>query len=256
MARGGAGRGLLMRRLLLLGAAVFIAGGILIARAADPDALWKIVHDRCVPDQENHASPAPCETVVLGEGYAILKDIRGATQFLLIPTARIAGIETPDILASDAPNYFRLAWAERARVSSRAGHALPDDGISLAINSEFGRTQNQLHIHIDCLRTDVRAALAAHAGEVGGQWGAFPVELAGRPYRAVHLSDLADNPFDILAHSLQNPAAEMPKHSLVLSAAVNGGFVLLDTVADTAAGNPGSGEELQDHACALAQAPS
>ena len=26
-------------------------------RAADPDALWKIVHDKCVPDQEQHGNP-------------------------------------------------------------------------------------------------------------------------------------------------------------------------------------------------------
>ena len=31
--------------------------------------------------------------------------------------------------------------------------------ISLAVNSTFGRSHNQLHIHIDCIGSDVKAAL-------------------------------------------------------------------------------------------------
>jgi CDP-diacylglycerol pyrophosphatase len=39
------------------------------------------------------------------------------------------------------------------------GHQTPRDTISLALNSEFGRSQNRLHIHIDCVGADVRTAL-------------------------------------------------------------------------------------------------
>ena len=60
---------------------------------ADADALWTIVHDQCVPHEQRNGDPAPCALVDLsgGEnpGYAVLKDINGATQFLLIPTMRI-----------------------------------------------------------------------------------------------------------------------------------------------------------------------
>jgi len=233
---------------------LFLLGAVWVARAADPDALWKIVHDKCVPDQEAHANPAPCDSVALSDGYVILKDIRGATQFLLIPTARITGIESPAVWAPDAPNYFRLAWEARGRVSTRAAHHLPDDAISLAINSEFGRTQNQLHIHIDCLLPDVQAALARNIGAIGPSWAPFPVALAGRHYRAMQLSNLTENPFIVLAHSLADAAAEMPKHTLVVTAASNGGFILLDDTANLAAGDNGSGEQLQDHDCALARA--
>ena len=38
---------------------------------------------------------------------------------------------------------------------------MPRDDISLAVNSVYGRSQNQLHIHIDCVRSDVRNALRA-----------------------------------------------------------------------------------------------
>src|ERR1700753_2720154 len=81
------------------------------ARAADPDALWKIVSGRCLPDQQQSANPQPCAAVDLAGGYAIRKDINGATQFLLIPTVRLGGIESPEILAPGAPNYFAQAWA-------------------------------------------------------------------------------------------------------------------------------------------------
>jgi CDP-diacylglycerol pyrophosphatase len=239
---------------LLTGA--LLAGSVWVARAADPDALWKIVHDRCVPDEIAHTDPAPCESVSLAEGYAILKDIRGATQFLLIPTTRVPGIESPAILATDAPNYFRLAWQARGMVSARAGHHLPDDAISLAINSVFGRTQNQLHIHIDCLRADVRDALSVHANNIGPKWALLDTPFLGRRYRAMRLAgdDLTANPFELLAHSLNDVAAEMPKHTLVVTAAPDGGFIILDDAADVSAGNVGSGEVLQDHDCAVARA--
>src|SRR5689334_17150109 len=139
--------------------------------AADPDALWNIVHGQCVPDQQEHDNPKPCAMVALQDGlergYAVLKDLRGAAQFLLIPTARISGIERPKLLVSDAPNYFAAAWQARSYVDARAHRILPRESISLAINSRVSRTQNQLHIHIDCIRTDVRDALRKHEAEIG-----------------------------------------------------------------------------------------
>src|SRR3979411_1261557 len=62
------------------------------ASAADPDVLWQIVSQKCVPNQQQRHAPAPCEKVDLTRGVergiAALKDIDGDTQFLLIPTAR------------------------------------------------------------------------------------------------------------------------------------------------------------------------
>ena len=151
-----------------------IAGGTPVA-AADPNALWDIVHGQCVPDERTDHDPAPCALVDLdgGEprGYAVLKDLVGATQFLLIPTERVDGIESPQIVAADAPNYFAAAWRARSFVEQRAGRVLPRDWISLAINSAASRTQNELHIHIDCVRADVHEALAAHAGDIGRRPG-------------------------------------------------------------------------------------
>jgi CDP-diacylglycerol pyrophosphatase len=244
----------------------------LVARpavAANPDALWHIVHDECVPHQEKDHSPEPCAEVNLGNGYAVmqngtgyavLKDIVGKTQYLLIPTAKIGGMESPEILSPDAPNYWQDAWQARRFVDARAGHELPRDVISLAINSIDGRTQNQLHIHVDCVRLDVRAALRDHANDIGDTWTRFPVELVGHNYMVRRLQQAeitGTNPFVLLADGIPEAHADMAHYTLVVvgaNFAGKDGFVLLADHADLARGNRGSGEQLQDHACAAAEA--
>lgn len=221
--------------------------------AADPNALWDIVNGQCVPDQIRAGEPAPCAEVDIDGGYAVLKDLVGATQFLLIPTERIAGIESPEILSADAPNYFADAWRARSFVEQRAGRGLPRDWMSLAINSAAARSQNQLHIHIDCVRADVRQTLAAHAADIGPTWSPFPVPLAGQTYRAMAVGgdDLDSvNPFIALADGLAVNES-MGAETLVAVGSVGAdglpGFVLLAGRADAAAPGSGHGEDLQDH---------
>ena len=233
-----------------------------IGRAADPSALWRIVHDRCVPNQEQHGDPAPCALVDLSAGtaggYVVLKDLVGDTQFLLLPTARISGIESPVLLAPGAPNYMRDAWAARRFVKAQAPAPLGREDLSLAVNSRFGRTQDQLHIHIDCVRTDVRDALRRGSAEIGDNWRRFPVPLAGHLYTARRLdaADLAGvNPFLLLAAASAETRADMGSYTLVTvgaSFAAKPGFILLADRANPARADFGSGESLQDHGCALA----
>ena len=252
-----------MRR-LLVAAAICIA--LLVAAPAaraDPDTVWRIVSGLCVPNEQQHGNPAPCALVDLhaglDAGYAILKDIRGATQYLLIPTARVTGIEDPLLLRSDTPNYFAAAWRERSYTEKAAGHALPRDVLSLAVNSPFGRSQNQLHIHIDCIRPDVRATLRRQLAAIGSRWAPLAVPLARHHYWAMRVAgaelDGAD-PFHLLAEKKPGAAAAMPQHTLVaVGAELPGGrpgFILLDSQLDLVRGNHASGEELQDHACTLA----
>jgi CDP-diacylglycerol pyrophosphatase len=221
--------------------------------AADPSALWHILHDQCVPDEEQNHSPKPCELVDLSAGYVVLKDIVGATQFLLMPIARITGIESPQLLAPDAPNYWAPAWQARRFVEQRADRALPRDVISLAVNSAKARSQNQLHIHIDCTRLDVVAALGEHAEAIGDRWAKFPVQLAGHDYMAMRVEqpDLAgSDPFVLLADGIPEARADMGSYTLVVVGAPQG-FVVLAGHADGTA-DRGSGEQLQDHACAAA----
>jgi len=228
------------------------------AQASNPNVLWQIVHGQCVPDQQQHRDPAPCAIVNLAGGFAVLKDIKGATQFLLIPTMQISGIENPALLAPLAANYFADAWQARGLVEKALGRPMPPDMLSLAINSDTGRTQDQLHIHIDCIRADVRDALLSERPNIGWRWTVLKTPLAGHQYRARRVTGptlFGHNPFKLLAWGVPGARADMGRHTLVVVGMVfNGrvpGFIVLDDHADQAHGDWGSGEELQDHACAL-----
>jgi CDP-diacylglycerol pyrophosphatase len=244
--------------------AIVLLGASPRGRAADPEALWKIVHDKCVPGEQQNGNPAPCALVDQHEGdakgYAVLKDIVGATQYLLIPTARVPGIESDSLLSPDAPNYFADAWRERSFTERAAGQPLPRQAISLAINSAFGRSQNQLHIHIDCIRTDVAAVLQRQLGAIGDSWAPLPEPLAGHTYLAIRvLADDLDgaNPFALVADGVPGAHDAMGRQTLVVVGAefADGrpGFIVLTDHVDLATGNRAAGEELQDHDCVLAQ---
>src|ERR1700722_19456646 len=199
-------------------ALVFWIATPLAAESGDPNALWRIVHTLCTTDMKVSGNPAPCTRVNLAKGYAVLKDIRGDTQVLLIPTDRVTGIEAPQLLAPDAPNYFEDAWDSRPLFEARVGHAVPREDIALAINSVYGRSQQQLHIHIDCVQPSVKAALAANVGRIGRHWALLDVPLSGRRYQAMRLDggDLAArNPFKLLAEQPQ-ARADMASETLAV----------------------------------------
>jgi CDP-diacylglycerol pyrophosphatase len=246
-----------MRRLLLALLALLALAG---TARADPDALWKITDQKCVPNEREHGQPAPCAKVDLERGYVILKDIVGDTQYLLMPTAKITGIEDPAVLLPGAANYFADAWNERHYTVEAAKGDLPRDDLSLAINSIYGRTQNQLHIHIDCIAPAVHDALQKNIAALGTKWAPFPEPLAGHHYRALLVSgDGLDgtDPFTLVADGVPGARAAMGKETLlVVGATLPGGapgFVILGDQADLAAADHGSSEELQDHSCALAK---
>lgn len=241
-----------------LAAVLGIAAVAVLAHAADPSALWHIVHNQCVPRAEQGAAPAPCAELDVADGYAVLKDLVGPAQYLLIPTRRVSGIEDPAILSSNAPNYWQDAWHARGFVEQSIGHAMPRDTMSLAINSAYGRTQDQLHIHIDCVRRDVRNALALYRNAIGTHWTPFPVPLVGAHYRAMRIEQPglgAINPFRLLAQDVSQK--DMGQHTLVLVGAeftgLGPGFILLDDHVNAANGDQASGESLQDHDCTLAR---
>ncbi|KAA0108445.1 CDP-diacylglycerol diphosphatase [Mycolicibacterium sp. P1-5] len=220
---------------------------------AAPDTLWRIVHDQCVVDVQQHRDPAPCSRVDLSHGedggYAVLKDIVGDRQYLVIPTARITGIESPELRDPHATNYFGAAWQARSFVEQRAGGTIPRDWMSLAVNSAVARSQNQLHIHVDCLRADVHDALRSAAGAIGPVWAPLPVPLTGHTYwaMAVDGTDLDADPFRLLADGLEGARDDMGEYTLVVvgTATPRAGFVVLADRADDV--SEAGGEELQDH---------
>lgn len=228
------------------------------APAANPDALWKIVSRQCVPNMTAHGDPAPCRLVDRQRGFSILKDIVGAGQFLLIPTQRLGGIESPELLAPDAPNYWAYAWEERHRVGQALGRKLGRDGIGLEINSAAARSQLQLHIHIDCIRSDLPQLLRAHQSDPPGQW--LPLLLDGHIYRVMRLAGATlgeNNPFKLAAAMSPFAASAMGAQSLLLTGAHfdegpdagRKGFYLIDSPVNFEHGERGNAEVWLDHGC-------
>jgi len=220
-----------------------------------PNALWHIVHSLCVTDMKASGDPAPCAQVDQQGGYAVLKDIQRRSQFLVLPTRRIPGIESPDLLAPGAPNYWQDAWAQRWRVAEAVGRPATREEVGLAVNSVLGRTQNQLHIHIDCVRPDVLKALHGHEAELGSHWRTLSFPVVWRRFKArwVRGEDLgANDPFKLLA---ADPVAraDMAGETLAVIAAQRAkdgpGFILLADRVDPATDDIGVAEELLDHHC-------
>ena len=225
------------------------------------DTLWNIVHGQCVPGQQR-GDPGPCAAVGTAggddAGYALLKDRNGLAQYLLIPTARVGGIQDPAVLAPDAPNWFDPAWRARTYVEAALGRKLPRDGTSLVANSVPALSQDQLHIHIDCTKPEVRDAVRQYADQVGPHWAPFPVPLAGRSYMAMRVAGEqlgANDPFKLLADGMPGARAAMGMHTLIVigtTFADGPGFVLLDR--HVQGDDTGHGTELQDRTCQIAAA--
>jgi CDP-diacylglycerol pyrophosphatase len=226
--------------------------------AASPNALWRVVHDLCAPDMKLNGIPAPCSAVDLKRGFAVLKDMSGQTQMLVIPTRRILGIEDPRLLEPTSPNYWQAAWDARALFEKRAKRPVPRQDIGLAVNSVYGRSQNQLHIHIDCLRPDVAQALASNQARIEARWAPLGVDLVGRRYQAMRIDgeDLGPHdPFKLLAEGQPDARAAMGRQSLVLVGAAfadgHDGFILLSHPANMILFDNGHGEDLLDHRCGI-----
>ncbi len=227
------------------------------------NALWEVVHNVCVPGQALRHNPNPCIQVDLTggleKGFAILRDPRGGTQFLLIPITRILGIESPTVRGPNATNYFASAWEVRTHIDDALHLTLPRDDVGLAINSVVSRSQDQLHIHFSCVRADVWKALHEQEENIGKQWAPFHVSLAGHRYISMwvtgeHLSP--HNPFRLLAEGLPDAARDMGNRTLVVIGLTRTdgtkGFVLLADQVNKERGDLANGEELLDNTCHIA----
>lgn len=234
-----------------------------LAAKADRDALWNLVERGCVPDQQEHGNPAPCAQVDLSAGaeggFVVLKDNDRwkPHAFLLIPTKRLPGIESPELLAAGAPNYFQHAWAARAHLMSLLKLELAWDMVGLAVNSAADRTQDQLHIHIDCIRPEIRDALRGNEDAINDQWSELNLPAPDHPYMAIKLAadSLGESdPFQLLADGNLDAKDQMGLETLALVGAVfkNGtrGFYALSS--RHVAGMPATSEDLLDPTCALA----
>lgn len=229
------------------------------AAHADSDALWNIISKECIPNQKTTDQPAPCAEVSFEQdgvhGYVAFKDRRGPLHYLLLPTSKITGIESPELLKLNSPNYFYQAWMAKKYSEMIYKNQIPDEDISLAVNSQIGRSQNQLHIHISCLRPDVKKMIRDNAQSIKKHWRIFPDKILGHHYltRLITLEELKiENSFQIFSEMLKNKK-EMKNFGLGLVSFKNekgeSNYALLATAVDLVKMNTGHIEEIQDHEC-------
>jgi CDP-diacylglycerol pyrophosphatase len=232
--------------------------------AHDRNTLWRMVHESCVPAARRDAyPPAPCIEVSApgadASGYAVLKDLAGRYQYLVLPLARIVGIESPVLQRQDTPDYLADAWAARLYVEAALHKTLPREAMSLVVNALHDRSQDQLHIHVDCIRPDVHDALRRLLPGITGHWQPLgePLPPHGGRYQAKWTSGSTPsiNAFKSLAASLPH-GDRMALHSLAVVGARRAsgepGFILLSSRYEPAQGDRDNAEDLQDRACTIA----
>jgi CDP-diacylglycerol pyrophosphatase len=179
-----------------------------VADAANPvrDVLW-VALQGCVLAKKTAGRSFPCLSVDLSDGVrpgtAVLRAPGEPTHTVVMPTDTVSGIEAPVLQGSRGTAYWRAALDARHFVSDAFRGRLPVAAVGLEVNSVGGRSQDQLHIHLDCMDGDVMAALKAHGSAVGETWAPFPVALEGQRYLALRVpADAVErfNPFAALAH--------------------------------------------------------
>ncbi len=241
--------------------ACVLVGAYFLATPAFADrlVLWRIVHEQCAPHAEaGQHPPKPCDEVELaGEGaggMAFLKDLNGVAQMLAIPTARVTGIEDPKVLAPDAADYFAAAWRARRDLDAHLGRGTARDDVAITVNSEFSRSQDQLHLHVDCLDPKVGAAIEVYKPAIDSEWRPMTIALNGRKYwaRRIDSDDLVGvSPFRLLSEGIAGAKERMGLWTLAAVPADFDGkpsFILLADHAELTEG--GHAEDIQDHTCA------
>lgn len=202
----------------------------------------------------------PCLAVDTGRGSnrgdVILRAPNDKTQVLVVPIAKTEAVKGA-MHSWKEPNFFQDAWRARKYVIAAAHHRLADHDIGLALNARPMRSQDQLHIHVDCVAQVTTNQLRRHDDEVyPGQWSKLRFPLMGRYYWAMRLSsDLGRNDVVALAADLfeLSPGAFESIGLAVIPRLVEkeplGFYLLADQYIPHRDPNGGYGEALLDHTC-------
>ena len=195
----------------------------------DDDALWKDV------DGVNPKRKGPNIEVVEegGLGYALHDGNRkGETHkynLLVIPTARVTGIECDLILnPRDVLNLWKAAWV---KAGEQFGKSLKPTEMMLGINSKFGRSHDQLHIHLTGFDKRAREQLdkLTNVPTDLKKWNDSMFVLGDHAYRIVRVKSLDTNPFTLLQDYVAKDFKDRFDQSLVVVADKSDGFYLIAT---------------------------
>lgn len=242
---------------VLAAAAAVVTGYRLFVSHDGRLGLWRVVSEFCVPAKTRLGTPFPCLDVRLDAGRALVRAPFGGDEFLVVPLARVTGVEDPVARASAMPDLWSAGWAERGRLAEAVGRPIADDRMALAINSRAARSQDQYHVHVDCLSVAVRDRLRAALVGLDDGWREIrPFGEAGPVYRIrrTTLAELAhERPESLIARELAPAASQIAFLSFALIGTGGGtpadpGLVLAVTYG-LGPWDGGHAEELMDHAC-------
>jgi len=252
-----------VRRLLLCCLALAASGhafadvGLLerLVGAFSRDSLWKHVQERClVPATPTHTD---CVIVDRQRGFVLYKDAIGASHYLVIPDQPVGGVEDPRVW-SDGKTHsaWTFGWQARDIVAKSIGKPLPDPLVGLAINARASRSQDQLHIHLDCISDRARDFLTTN--KIGTQW--TDLSFQGKPVRAMLIPSaqptLTVDPFDVVRQSAggKEIADRGVFVGYIQPPGGVAGFVVVDEPVDKAAGGNGHASDFLDRGCKLGRA--
>src|SRR5918995_7422964 len=135
------------------------------------DALWSVVRT-CESAKASVGLSLRCLDVRDSpDGYrvALLRPPFPRTHLLVVPLARMPGIESPELRGRAGGAYLAMAWDARNIARGDLG-PIPWAGAGMAINSAGKRSQDQLHVHVDCLTPQAKSNLTRAGGSVGKEW--------------------------------------------------------------------------------------
>lgn len=213
------------------------------ALPSPPDTLWTLA-ECCAKSLGSNPS---CRVYDKKDEFVIIKDNnpKKPVAYLLMPSIKVTGIEDPLVSKAPVVDFWEFAWSQ-----SRKFPGKPAASTALAINSVHGRDQNQLHIHISCIRADVKKALD---GAKIGVFPAKPVALQLPPhnntYEVVKVTGLGgkQSPFLVIQED-PRARAHMGNQSVAVVGSVHANeYLVLNTYHHGS--NPGTAEELLDQAC-------
>ncbi|MFP3019468.1 MAG: CDP-diacylglycerol diphosphatase [Arsenophonus sp.] len=219
------------------------------------DKLWKTINQQCIPQFKTGILESPCIKVDEKQRYIIYKDRNGVLHNLLLPLDRISGIESSILQQKKTKNYFLLAWKNRKLFIKSEDKSFNEEFLSLAINSKYGRTQEQLHIHIACLKPEVFQIIKDNENYITNSWKPLKKKINNHQYIAIKIpfSNIDKiSPFNYIKKYAAEQGDRISYYGLamILSNQKNE-FILLANRIRLFDFNFGSAGEIQDYQCKL-----
>ncbi len=168
----------------------------------------------------------------------------------------------PLIVVYDPHRLFRLCVADA--LSRNGGVWRNGAGRQAGHGCQFrlGRSQNQLHIHLTCLREDVYRQLQAERPYIQDDWHPLPDKLLTHTYyarRVLQPSVMGIYPVASVARDFHLSPPQLAEYGIaVVPATFSGknGFILLVTRRGWDKGNRASVESLLDKNCEILHDPT